>query len=206
MQVGGDLGRAHDKTLFARPTNWWRCQSSSSWRPWSFLSQPTFTRILQSSSTKFGTNCGASLTDGDACHHHHGDRDHFNRMRPNNNEYDVRFSNILTVWLRKSYVLSFCPKSSKLRTGKCDSRYFLYLLCVSSIEFGNVVTWHYFGNLFFTSLQNFRYQVFSTCHFSSTATEVLADIHFSGVWWSIKSEYQFHKMTIDDLTVVDIIN
>ena len=102
--------------------------------------------------TKFATNCGASLTDGDACLHHHGDRDHFNRMRPNNNEYDVRFSNILTVWLRKSYVLSFCSKSLKLRTGKCDSRYFLYLLCVSSIEFGNVVTWHYFGNLFFLPL------------------------------------------------------
>ena len=71
---------------------------------------------------------------------------------PNNNEHDVRFSNILMVWLRKSYVLSFCPKSLKLRTGKCDSRYFLYLLCVSSIEFGNVVTWHYFGNLFFLPL------------------------------------------------------
>ena len=156
MQVGGDLGRAHDKTLFARPTNWWRCQSSSSWRPWSFLSQPTFTRILQSPSTKSATNYGASLTDSDASSWWPWSfqQDAWPRYKsqwqwPNNNEYGVRFSNILTVWLTKSYVLSFCPKSLKLRTGKCDSRYFLYLLCVSSIEFGNVVTWHYFGNLFF---------------------------------------------------------
>ena len=105
-----------------------------------FVATDVYTNFTKSV-TKFATNCGASLSDDDACHHHHGDRDHFNRMRPNNNEYDVRFSNILTVWLRKSYVLSFCPKSLKLRTGKCDSRYFLYLLCVSSIEFGNIVAW-----------------------------------------------------------------